>query len=68
MCLCVLDISITSALFPSVMFILWLCGESPCPGTYDSEMDQEKKTMCVCEHMCAYVCRAREGESKCGKM
>ena len=52
------------ALFLSVMLILWLCGESSCPGACDSEMDQESKSIGVC----ACLCRAREGESKPGKM
>lgn len=64
MCVCVLDSSVILALFLSVMLILWLCGESPCPGACDSEMDQESKSICVC----ACLCRAGEGESKPGKM
>lgn len=59
-----LDNSIILALFLSVMLILWLCGESSCPGACDSEMDQESKSVCV--HACAE--QERERESKPGKM
>lgn len=45
MCLCVLGGSIISALFLSVMLVMWLCGESPCPETCDSEVDQENESV-----------------------
>lgn len=52
MCVCVLDSSVILALFLSVMLILWLCGESSCPGACDSEVDQESKSICVCACLC----------------